>query len=1202
MREDAEDYADEQHSIVFNEFRHYDEVVKYIKSIQSATKSLSDEELLEESLIKIFNFYQEQPHLLDPYLERLIADCLSVVHSSSDDQRSLHFAFRVLYLMVKTRGYKSIVRLMPHTVDDIEPTLSLLTAQDISDAQTWQTRYVLLLWLSILIMVPFGLDCLDSSDKPPIAERIIVQCERYLSHDERTQEAASFLLARLVTRPDIVGTHLTPIVSWCTEQIRAADYSTSRGQCLVCGVLRTLANICKIGRRKEMLPHASDLLHTILQMPEDSNKGIPTCRMETKLIQRIGLLFCSPRVTTWQYHRGCRSLADNLSSQLQGRGDTKSGNDETKKTVLENGEVDTHQMDSETQQSGEEDFDLSNIDEVAEVIDYLIGALRSQYTVVRWSAAKGLGRMCARLTLSMVTDVLSAILVLCTRLEPFTAWHGACLALAELGRRSLLLPSKLSEVIPVVLRALFYDERSGDHSYGSNVRDAACYVCWAFARAYRAEDFAPYVTQVANALVLVSLFDREVNVRRAGAAAFQENVGRQGQFPHGIDILTACDYFAVRNRKNCYLKLSAFVAQFKEYAKPMIDHLANQLLGHWDPAIRVLASQALSVLCPSDTEYMLKTILPQLVRSSTESALFTRQGNIFGTAELIFALRKESIGADDLQGIKCIVPTLLSKKQFFGLSGELLRKAVCHLIDKSSAANLPIHQDPIIETWRIFLDDCLAQRDPEVQKSAVTAYPHFLSTYLYGEDGKLQVDYRDKIFGHLLGQLDVSSEATLSGYLLVLADAPVELFVGNANRTLENIMVACRITPRTRTWGDARRSALKALTGVFMHLGAKCPEIDSSLRKQIGPVLLRSLSDYTVDSRGDIGSHVREDGIICLKQFLDFLVVSDCADLIEPELFEEILSSIVQQAVEKIDRTRGVAGQAFSFLLHHEPPIPNFPHIEELKRIFPKADCDSLMWSAAHQTFPRFTRLLDFPVFRFRLILGLTVSVGGLTEQTVICSQKALSSFLQAHEEDHEILISFMRAVEQVFDSYAREERVILPLLKFLDFLLNDPAMSCALEDNPPMLLRLISKTWTETKTIKDVQRIKAAIDVLGAMTQFEGPPRKRASSLLMLLLCHRYPVIRKATATKIYELLMIYELAESEKIEKIVALVTDTIWESDLKIIRPVRNQICELLGLEVPVLLSRTPPTDGTTTPAMNGSTTTSLTVVNGQTNNTK
>ena len=65
-------------------------------------------------------------------------------------------------------------------------------------------------------------------------------------------------------------------------------------------------------------------------------------------------------------------------------------------------------------------------------------------------------------------------------------------------------------------------------------------------------------------------------------AAFQENVGRQGTFPHGIDILTTADYFAVGSRSNTYLNLSVFVAQYTEYTRPLIDHLVKQKLAHWD--------------------------------------------------------------------------------------------------------------------------------------------------------------------------------------------------------------------------------------------------------------------------------------------------------------------------------------------------------------------------------------------------------------------------------------------------------------------------------------------------------------------------------------------------------------------------------------------------------------------------------------------
>jgi hypothetical protein len=69
--------------------------------------------------------------------------------------------------------------------------------------------------------------------------------------------------------------------------------------------------------------------------------------------------------------------------------------------------------------------------------------------------------------------------------EPDFSWHGACLAVAELARRGLLLVHRLTEAMPLIEKALLYEVSKGSHSVGAHVRDAACYVCWACARAYR---------------------------------------------------------------------------------------------------------------------------------------------------------------------------------------------------------------------------------------------------------------------------------------------------------------------------------------------------------------------------------------------------------------------------------------------------------------------------------------------------------------------------------------------------------------------------------------------------------------------------------------------------------------------------------------------------------------------------------------------
>lgn len=56
----------------------------------------------------------------------------------------------------------------------------------------------------------------------------------------------------------------------------------------------------------------------------------------------------------------------------------------------------------------------------------------------------------------------------------------------------------LCTVVPVILKALTYEEKRGACSVGDNVRDAACYVCWAFARAYEPQELTPFVARISR--------------------------------------------------------------------------------------------------------------------------------------------------------------------------------------------------------------------------------------------------------------------------------------------------------------------------------------------------------------------------------------------------------------------------------------------------------------------------------------------------------------------------------------------------------------------------------------------------------------------------------------------------------------------------------------------------------------------------------
>lgn len=257
---------------------------------------------------------------------------------------------------------------------------------------------------------------------------------------------------------------------------------------------------------------------------------------------------------------------------------------------------------------------------------------------MRWASAKALGRLTQRLALDMADDIVESLFQILNFDFDEPHWHGGMLTLAELSRRGLLLPNRLPLAFNYLYKALLYDENKGNYSAGANVRDSACYVAWAFARAYDSEVMKPFQNALARSLLAVALYDREINCRRAASAAFQEHVGRQGNFPHGIEILTEADYFTVGVALNAFVNVGLYVSSFDVYFEFFVRHLVQNRLRHQDEQIRQKAAAALGVMVPLNPAFMVEEVLPQLVEMTQDVMLNTRHGAFFAIADVLLGL------------------------------------------------------------------------------------------------------------------------------------------------------------------------------------------------------------------------------------------------------------------------------------------------------------------------------------------------------------------------------------------------------------------------------------------------------------------------------------------------------------------------------------------------------------------------------------
>ncbi|KAL0073909.1 armadillo-type protein [Phycomyces blakesleeanus] len=1166
----------------------------------------------------------EQAHLLDHHLEDLVEPAVAKLRKDIDIwgqthtvSTQTHLLFRYLYLLTKTRGYKTIVKFMSHNVDDLEPVFEFLCSLDPSDSRTWESRYVCFIWLSLICMIPFDLKRVDSGAGQKSQESLIVKmltlCKSYLQITGKERDGASLLVARLLSRRDLCDEHLIPFIQWCEQRLGSEIdvFETA-------GILSSLCDTYQLSPREVLWPTLDDHIIPILNLPFFATFADNALirKLRTKLTQRVGLCYLKPKIATWRYQRGNRSLRQNLeTTDISGSSQTHT-NRVKSKTV------------GEEEEEEEEEEDISENLEV--IFDILLTGLRDKDTIVRWSAAKGIGRITQRLPRELAEDVIGSILELFeenTYTDPKTqkidmtavsenTWHGASLAVAELARRGLLLPGRLTETVPWIVHGLKFDLKRGSHSIGSHVRDAACYVCWSFARAYAPSILEPFVEKIAQNLVVVSVFDREINIRRASSAAFQENVGRQGIFPRGIDIIQTADYFSVGNRSNSFLSVAIEIAKFDEYRYHLIDHLVNITAKHWDKAMRVLASKALFELTALDPIYMINTAIPTLIPFTVSKDLQISHGAMLALAEICLALgecRQKDAKLEEywqsksemIKSIANIVP-LLPPRSLTTFGSEHIREAACHLIECLSYAKFPSFPDTkILESWKSMVLSSLRRKEENVQEYAVAAFGAMLGQYgITQQDMDMflesilvdSVMYARRGFALALGTIKYDTEQRLVWLHVVI----------------EKLCFATRKQKDEQYANDAaaKRNAVIGLTNILKGLGDRLKEVISLEEfKLILFTLETCLTDYSIDQRGDVGSWVRVASMECLHYLIPRVAGLDTpgSKYLTKDDTGRVISALLKQGVERIDRVRASAGVVVNDFI--DPVSPTSPQMAmEIpgRDVLQKHITRDLSWASASTLYPVMVHILALPMYRFELLTGLISSAGGLTESLVRHSSACLIEYMnslpvgqtqvkttatvktnvqpqnqnqnQNQDQDHgqSATIGTSEATLQdismtllaIFAKNEKYDRITLPLLDVIGLLYESGTLS-KLEDET-IHSKILSYTRRETFRCKNIKKLLSAIKVYVGLILLQNTAVKtKALQQMLSYLVHAFPRIRVEVADQLYTYISLLDEDElTVELQEAEEIITTTDWSGPVTEIKPVRDELYTLFDIPKPVL----------------------------------
>jgi len=1011
----------------------------------------------------------------------------------------------ILYTLCKVRGYKVIVGFFtnePRYFESILGALEQTLSESDNDASQpeWQVSYVLLLWLSHLLLTPFDLASISAAkpqklkveglnlppNLPPLAIRVIQVGMGYLYSSTKAQDAAAAMLVRLATRPDM-------------QKLRLADDI----------VTRTLSQVQST---------SSDILVTIYEK-------LGPLRLLTGIATSADLGHLVPGI-----YKACEKLANEDESSVV------ASNAVAKKMMVKIfRNIAILSLRSASTQGPLLSF-LESTSVLEDVIDYLLRSLGDRDTPVRYAAAKAISLIVLDLDPEMGHEIIQAVLDTFKEDMPKSGdafdvrsvnplkWHGLTLALAHVLFKRTASPEQLPDIVSALVSALQFEQRTATgSSIGTNVRDAANFGIWSMSRRYTTDELLSVSTitlrfvsaqsakhtsviqMIAVQLILSACLDPAGNIRRGSSAALQELIGRHpNQVHNGIALVQIVEYQAVGLRRRAMVDVANHAAESHQmyWQALVVGLLGWRGLGSADVSSREASADSLAKLSRSehaDTgSAVLDKVLQHLQQCSSSDAE-ALHGLILSLAHIIehsLASHHDVAASGGLGGCWNIVPRLpdyIAKLSPRVLRSELpsaaslLLTALCHAaLRASSDAVQPTeppadtmettlerllarHEDTILQTIPSLARAILAlKRKAGVPLGCIGAHTLCKKVSMDGSKSILQG------FGRAvaLGALAVSYEPGLSGEK-----------ASSAVTTLTGLMDAMSV--------DWRVIGVRALQ-LAVNAVEDDQHADPGIMDNIAGAVDRGLCDYTVDERGDVGSLVRLQAIACASTIFEKVPLHNGRESIQV-----LRTDIARLSLEKLDRVRFAAAQCRRAYLGFVRPVTNNASVSTYEYFY---DAVSSLRAEERD-----------PALETALLEGCISCAGVSAESLLQASRAALVDTLCGI--DDALLLAHLSAFAAVLKGMLTESTNIHSALELLAFLL-DMQIPQRLAKHVDFKWRnLLSTVQKAHHKSNDIPKIVAAVHVYQRLADVPSIRSEVLKKLISMLRTNPYPRIRMSVA-----------------------------------------------------------------------------------------